>query len=216
MRSIVNGQPEGVWCLRFDMREPRSESGRRIRPTVHLNVCCATQCCNEALRQSGSDWQPDSARCAKAEAVASCKFTGRSSHLYNGRPLGLSLRGKTSWKLICTATHPDDVDIVALVRQCWEMDAAQITLIHGHGHNRGISAGFVNTNTGFFGLCVRSVRRHDSAVKSFVIRSSLDCSRDGEWFGRGACVAGEGNAPAIWQYKSVWQGSSVGWYFYLI
>src|SRR2546430_16144428 len=75
--------------------------------------------------------------------------------------------------------HPDDVDIVALVRQCWEMGAAQITLIHGHGHNRGISAGFVNTDTGFFGLSVRSVLRHDSALKSFVIRSSLDCSHDG-------------------------------------
>ena len=36
---------------------------------------------------------------------------------------------------------------------------AKIRLIHGHGHNRGLSAGFVNTNTGYFGLSIRGEPR---------------------------------------------------------
>jgi hypothetical protein len=48
--------------------------------------------------------------------------------------------------------HPDDIDIERAVPMAWETGAARLILIHGHGRNRGISPGFVNTNTGYFGL----------------------------------------------------------------
>lgn len=46
--------------------------------------------------------------------------------------------------------HPSDVVDTVLfdqvVQQCWEMGKGEIWFIHGHGRNRGISVGFVNTN----------------------------------------------------------------------
>jgi hypothetical protein len=51
--------------------------------------------------------------------------------------------------------------LVELVEQAWEMGESELVLIHGHGCNRGITPGFVNTNTGFFG---RSGRNPDKAV----------------------------------------------------
>ena len=75
--------------------------------------------------------------------------------------------------------HPVDINLAALVRQAWEMGAPQITLIHGHGHNRGISAGFVNSNTGFFGMTIRPTLRHDPEFKPWIVRTSLDCGHDG-------------------------------------
>ena len=50
-----------------------------------------------------------------------------------------------------------------LVQQSWEMGEIKLTLIHGHGRNRGISPGFVNTNTGYFGLCIRRALRQDES-----------------------------------------------------
>ena len=66
-----------------------------------------------------------------------------------------------------------------LVQQTWEMGEAELTLIHGHGRNRGISPGFVNTNTGYFGLCIRRALRHDDAFREWIFRSTLDCSQMG-------------------------------------
>ena len=48
-----------------------------------------------------------------------------------------------------------DGKFARLVRQAWEMGEPYHQLIHGHGYNRGISPGFVNTNTGYFGICIR-------------------------------------------------------------
>ena len=78
--------------------------------------------------------------------------------------------------------HPDDIDLLAVVRQAWESGASGLRLIHGHGRNRGISPGFVNTNTGYFGLRVRSDLRHGPELKPYVVRSSLDCSHNGSTF----------------------------------
>ena len=75
--------------------------------------------------------------------------------------------------------HPDDVDVEDLLKQAWEMSAAEVTLIHGHGHNRGLSVGFVNTNTGYFGLRVRGAIRRNSNLKPWVKITTLDCSHDG-------------------------------------
>ena len=78
--------------------------------------------------------------------------------------------------------HPDEIDVLAIVRQAWESGASGLRLIHGHGHNRGISPGFVNTNTGYFGLRLRSELRHGPGLKPYIVRSSLDCSHDGSTF----------------------------------
>jgi len=75
--------------------------------------------------------------------------------------------------------HPDNIDLAALIRQAWETGAAKLTLIHGHGHNRGINVGFVNTNTGFFGVRIRRELRHDKHFAQWIKGSTLDCRHDG-------------------------------------
>ena len=56
--------------------------------------------------------------------------------------------------------------LLAVVEQAWEMGESELVLIHGHGRNRGITPGFVNTNTGFFGLEIRKALRHDVRLRS--------------------------------------------------
>ena len=63
-----------------------------------------------------------------------------------------------------------------LVQQAWDAGASDLTLIHGHGRNRGITPGFVNTNTGFFGLCIRRALRHDKSLRQWVKHTTLDCT----------------------------------------
>jgi hypothetical protein len=48
--------------------------------------------------------------------------------------------------------------------------------MHGHGRNRGISPGFVNTNTGYFGLYIREALRHDVSFRQWIKHTTLDCS----------------------------------------
>ena len=68
--------------------------------------------------------------------------------------------------------HPSDVfaddKFTRLVQQAWEMGEADLRLIHGHGYNRGISPGFVNTNTGYFGLSIRGALRHDKKLRQWI------------------------------------------------
>ncbi len=79
--------------------------------------------------------------------------------------------------------HPSEIVGIGLldklVQQAWEMGEASLTLIHGHGRNRGISPGFVNTNTGYFGLCIRRNLRHEEGFSRWIFRSTLDCSHMG-------------------------------------
>ena len=76
--------------------------------------------------------------------------------------------------------HPIEIDAADLVRQAWETGADRVTLIHGHGHKRGRSVGFVNTNTGFFGLQIRrQLRGSATELKQWAVVSSLDCTHDG-------------------------------------
>jgi hypothetical protein len=70
--------------------------------------------------------------------------------------------------------HPDDVALDEIVKQAWAQGATKLTIIHGHGRNRGISPGFVKTNTGYFGLRVRDFLRNDPDIKSLVKRSTLE------------------------------------------
>ncbi len=79
--------------------------------------------------------------------------------------------------------HPAEIvfngTLGKIVRQTWEMGESELTLIHGHGRNRGITPGFVNTNTGYFGLCIRRVLRHDKSLRQWIRHTTLDCRQMG-------------------------------------
>lgn len=62
-----------------------------------------------------------------------------------------------------------------IIQQSWEMGEPYLYLIHGHGRNRGITPGFVNTNTGFFGLQIRSALRHDESLRQWIHHTTLNC-----------------------------------------
>jgi hypothetical protein len=66
-----------------------------------------------------------------------------------------------------------------LIHQCWEMCEVSLTLIHGHGRDRGISPGFVNTNTGYFGLCIRRALRQDESLCEWISHTTLNCGQMG-------------------------------------
>jgi hypothetical protein len=77
--------------------------------------------------------------------------------------------------------HPSDIvgpPMAKLIEQAWKMGAERICFIHGHGRARGISPGFVNTNTGYFGLRVRRELRHNESLRRWVKYTTLDC---GDW-----------------------------------
>jgi hypothetical protein len=78
--------------------------------------------------------------------------------------------------------HPDDICgeiLTNIIERAWEMGAKRIRLIHGHGRLRGISPGFVNTNTGYFGLRIRKQLRHDDELRQWIKYTTLDCSHNG-------------------------------------
>src|SRR5258707_12180555 len=66
-----------------------------------------------------------------------------------------------------------------ILQQAWEMGESDLTLIHGHGRNRGITPGFVNTNTGYFGLCIRRALRNDQSLRQWIKHTTLDCRQIG-------------------------------------
>jgi hypothetical protein len=79
--------------------------------------------------------------------------------------------------------HPSEIvhtDVLKkIIQQTWEMGEKDLTLIHGHGRNRGIRPGFVNTNTGYFGLEIRRALRHDKELRQWIRYTTLDCSHMG-------------------------------------
>jgi hypothetical protein len=66
-----------------------------------------------------------------------------------------------------------------IIQQTWEMGENDVTLIHGHGRIRGISPGFVTTNTGYFGLEIRRALRHDKELRQWIRYTTLVCSHMG-------------------------------------
>jgi hypothetical protein len=79
--------------------------------------------------------------------------------------------------------HPAEIvfngTLDKIVQQTWEMGENELTLIHGHGRNRGITPGFVNTNTGYFGLCIRRAFRHDESLRQWIKCTTLNCREMG-------------------------------------
>jgi len=79
--------------------------------------------------------------------------------------------------------HPRDIVwsgvLAQVVQQVWEMGESHLCFIHGHGRNRGITPGFVNTNTGYFGLEIRRALRHDAELRRWILHTTLDCEHPG-------------------------------------
>jgi hypothetical protein len=79
--------------------------------------------------------------------------------------------------------YPQDIVdtgiLYRIVQQAWEMGETELSFIHGHGRNRGISPGFVNTNTGRFGLRVRAELRNSPDFGAYIVKRSIDCSNPG-------------------------------------
>ena len=48
--------------------------------------------------------------------------------------------------------HPSEIDVPDLLRQAWETGASEVTIIHGHGRNRGLSPGFSTQTRGTSGF----------------------------------------------------------------
>ena len=59
------------------------------------------------------------------------------------------------------------------------MGEPYLYLIHGHGRNRGITPGFVNTNTGYFGLQIRRALRRDKSLRTWIHHTILTCEHVG-------------------------------------
>jgi hypothetical protein len=79
--------------------------------------------------------------------------------------------------------HPSQIvwsDVLTkIIEQAWEMGETHLMLIHGHGRNRGISPGFLNTNTGYFGIEIRRVLRNNKQLRRWIKYTTLDCSDRG-------------------------------------
>src|SRR6266403_4685440 len=95
----------------------------------------------------------------------------------------LRYRLKVNMRIDLHGYHPRQIAwngvLAKLVEQDWEMGESKLILIHGHGRNRGITPGFVNTNTGFFGLEIRRALRHDEKLRQWIRYTTLDCSHMG-------------------------------------
>jgi hypothetical protein len=76
--------------------------------------------------------------------------------------------------------HPDQLMgevFDSVVRQAWETGAEEIEFIHGHGRGRrGVLRGFVNTNTGYFGLRIRRELRHNKSLRQWIKYTTLSCA----------------------------------------
>src|SRR5262249_44147142 len=82
----------------------------------------------------------------------------------------LDIRGD-GWRLtsaVGTRASPNGRTRPPSAFNTWERGEPYLRLIHGHGRMRGISPGFVNTNTGFFGLQIRRALRHDEGLRKWI------------------------------------------------
>jgi len=102
-----------------------------------------------------------------------------------GHPVGSECKGnsKETMEIDLHGYHPAEIvfngTLGKIAQQAWEMGEDELTVIHGHGRNRGISPGFVNTNTGYFGLCIRRALRHDKSLREGIRYTTLDCRQMG-------------------------------------
>ncbi len=69
--------------------------------------------------------------------------------------------------------------MAAIVQQAWEMGAARLRFVHGHGRARGKSPGFYNTRTGWLGLRIRRALRKDRVLRQWIKYSTVECTKWG-------------------------------------
>jgi hypothetical protein len=102
------------------------------------------------------------------------KLAGMNLNTVRKKVLDIDLHGYYPSDIVDTGA------LDRLVQQCWEMGMEEICFIHGHGRNRGISPGFKNTNTGRFGLAVRRNLRHHTALRQWIMHTTLNCKDPGK------------------------------------
>ena len=73
--------------------------------------------------------------------------------------------------------HPAEIVFNGVLSKILQQ-ACDLTLIHGYGRNRGITPGFVNTNTGYFGHCIRRALRKES-LRQWIKHTTFDCRQIG-------------------------------------
>jgi hypothetical protein len=93
--------------------------------------------------------------------------------------LEIDLHGYSPDDLGCKYGLAHGALLSKIIQQAWEMGESVLMLIHGHGRNRGKSVGFVNTNTGFLGLCIRRALRQGGGLEQWIKHTTLDCSHQG-------------------------------------
>ena len=133
--------------------------------------------CKQRLREAVNDQigiEPGSEKMCRIRPIRPVDFRlGPSWRLQAQRE-----PGERTWKSTFMGTIPVKLcstgTLAKIVQQAWEMGESELTLIHGHGRNRGISPGFVNTNTGYFGLCIRQALRNDRSLRRWVKYTTLE------------------------------------------
>ena len=66
-----------------------------------------------------------------------------------------------------------------IVQQAWQMGAARLRFVHGHGRTRGKSPGFYNTRTGRLGLFIRRTLRNNPVLRQWIKYSTVECTQWG-------------------------------------
>lgn len=138
----------------------------------------------EAISDSGTENRQTINSATAVVREKACLPAGRYSS-FERRPDGSQPKPTSEAKMEIDlhGYHPTEIvfngTLGKIVQQAWEMGKDDLTLIHGHGRNRGISPGFVNTNTGYFGLCIRQALRHDQSLRTWTKHTTLDCSKMG-------------------------------------
>jgi hypothetical protein len=68
--------------------------------------------------------------------------------------------------------------ILDSIKQAWEMAKDSVVFVHGHARRRASQRPFANTKTGYLGLRIRGILRHDDRLRPWMY-SKIDVSQDG-------------------------------------
>jgi hypothetical protein len=103
----------------------------------------------------------------------------RQPQLATARGMSADAADSSLVKIDLHGFHPRDfvgAPMAKIIEQAWEMGAQRLRFVHGHARARGISPGFYNTKTGYFGLRIRRELRRNTALRCFIKHTTLDCS----------------------------------------
>jgi hypothetical protein len=100
-----------------------------------------------------------------------------SAEILNGQRkthYGIDLHGNRPSEIINSGVFE------RIVRQTWEMGQTSLCFHSRPWSNRGMTPGFVNTNSGYFGLEIRKVFRHGRDLRQWIHHTTLNCSHPGK------------------------------------